>query len=96
MSDSVSGTPGLGGSLPDATDFPAPRIRACPRETVVAEKLQTMVVLGIANSRMGDFCNLRTRGASPDEATLTRRQAFRGARPNPHEAVAAEGSDETT
>ena len=34
-------------SYPTLLDFPAPRVRACPRETVVAEKLQAMVMLGI-------------------------------------------------
>jgi predicted nucleotidyltransferase component of viral defense system len=43
---------------PTLLDLPAPRIRTCPRETVVAEKLQAMVVLGIANSRMKDFYDL--------------------------------------
>jgi len=42
-------------TYPTLLDFPAPRLRACPRETVVAEKLHAMVVLGIANSRMRDF-----------------------------------------
>ncbi len=45
-------------SYPTLLDFPAPRIRACPRETVVAEKFQAMVMLGIANSRMKDFYDL--------------------------------------
>ena len=36
-------------------DFPKPVLRAYPRETVVAEKYQAMVMLGIANSRMKDF-----------------------------------------
>jgi len=40
---------------PTLLDFPQPRIRAYPRETVVAEKLQAMVALGIVNSRMRDF-----------------------------------------
>jgi predicted nucleotidyltransferase component of viral defense system len=46
-------------------DFPvlltsaAPRLRVYPRETVVAEKLEAMVQLGIANSRMKDFFDLR-------------------------------------
>ena len=44
--------------FPTLLDFPAPHIRACPRETVVAEKLQAMVMLGIANSRMKDFYDL--------------------------------------
>lgn len=35
--------------------FPAASLRAYPRETVVAEKFQAMVALGIANSRMKDF-----------------------------------------
>jgi hypothetical protein len=43
---------------PVLLDFPAPRIRACSRETVVAEKLQAMVMLGMANSRMKDFYDL--------------------------------------
>ncbi len=45
-------------SYPTLLDFPAPSIRACPRETVVAEKFQAMVMLGIANSRMKDFYDL--------------------------------------
>jgi predicted nucleotidyltransferase component of viral defense system len=61
-------------NFPTLLDFPAPRIRACPRETVVAEKLQAMVVLGIANSRMKDFYDLYVlaRDFSFDGATLTR------------------------
>ncbi len=45
-------------SYPTLLDFPAPSIRACPRETVVAEKFQAMIRLGIANSRMKDFFDL--------------------------------------
>lgn len=50
---------------PVVTDFPvllaspAPRLRVYPRETVVAEKLEAMVQLGIANSRMKDFFDLQ-------------------------------------
>ena len=40
---------------PTILDFPPPRLQAYPRETVIAEKLQAMVTLGIANSRMKDF-----------------------------------------
>ena len=43
---------------PTLLDFPAPRLRVYPRETVVAEKYQAMVMLGIANSRMKDFYDL--------------------------------------
>jgi predicted nucleotidyltransferase component of viral defense system len=39
-------------------DFPAPRLRAYARETVLAEKFQAMVVLGLANSRMKDFYDI--------------------------------------
>jgi predicted nucleotidyltransferase component of viral defense system len=46
--------------LPVLLDFPAPRMRAYPRETVVAEKLEAMVQLGIANSRMKDFHDVAT------------------------------------
>lgn len=37
---------------------PAPRIRAYPVETVVAEKFEALVTLGIANTRMKDFYDL--------------------------------------
>ena len=61
-------------SYPTLLDFPAPRIQACPRDTVVAEKLQAMVVLGIANSRMKDFYDLHVlaRNFAFDGAILTR------------------------
>lgn len=45
--------------FPTMLDFPAPTLRAYPRETVVAEKLNAMVVLGMANSRMKDFFDVR-------------------------------------
>jgi hypothetical protein len=37
---------------------PAPRLWTYPRETVVAEKYQALVTLGMANSRMKDFYDL--------------------------------------
>jgi predicted nucleotidyltransferase component of viral defense system len=43
---------------PVLLDLPAPSIRAYKKETVIAEKLQAMVDLGIANSRMKDFFDL--------------------------------------
>lgn len=43
---------------PTMLEFPAPVLRAYPRPTVVAEKFQAMVALGIANSRMKDFFDL--------------------------------------
>lgn len=39
-------------------DLPAPRLRAYPRETVFAEKLEAIAQLGIANSRMKDYFDL--------------------------------------
>ncbi len=51
-------------------DFPSPILQAYPRETVVAEKFQAMVALGIANSRMKDFFDLWV---------LAKRFAFDGA-----------------
>jgi predicted nucleotidyltransferase component of viral defense system len=44
--------------LPVLLDQPAPRLRAYARETVIAEKFQAMVVLGLANSRYKDFYDL--------------------------------------
>lgn len=42
-------------SFPTLLDFPAPSVRAYPAESVIAEKFQAMVALGIANTRMKDF-----------------------------------------
>jgi len=39
-------------------EFPAPVLRVYPRYTVVAEKAETVVTLGIANSRMKDYFDL--------------------------------------
>ena len=44
--------------FPALLEFPPARVRAYPRETVVAEKLEAMVFLGLANSRMKDFFDL--------------------------------------
>jgi predicted nucleotidyltransferase component of viral defense system len=38
--------------------YPVPHLRAYPVETVVAEKFNAIVVLGIANSRLKDFYDL--------------------------------------
>ena len=43
---------------PAMLDLPAANVRAYPVETVVAEKFQAMVELGIRNSRMKDFFDL--------------------------------------
>ncbi len=44
--------------FPTLLDAEPLRIRAYPRETVVAEKVEAMVHLGIANSRMKDFFDI--------------------------------------
>ena len=41
--------------------MPTPRLRAYPPETVVAEKVQAMVALGMLNSRMKDFFDVRSK-----------------------------------
>lgn len=40
---------------PSLLDLPRPRLRAYPRETVIAEKLHAMEYLGLRNSRMKDY-----------------------------------------
>jgi predicted nucleotidyltransferase component of viral defense system len=45
---------------PSLLDFPPPRLQAYPQETVVAEKFQALVHLGMANSRMKDYFDLWT------------------------------------
>lgn len=43
---------------PTLLDMSAPRLRAYPPESVVAEKFQALVALGMLNSRMKDFFDL--------------------------------------
>ena len=52
-------TPGtVQGEFPTLLDLPAPRMAMYPRESVVAEKFEAMVKLGMANSRMKDFYDI--------------------------------------
>jgi hypothetical protein len=53
-------------------DMPAPRLRVYPRASVVAEKLEAIVSLGMANSRMKDYFDLRAmaREGALDEKLL--------------------------
>jgi len=46
-------------AFPTLLDSPQPVLLTYPRETVVAEKFEAMVKLGITNSRMKDFYDLR-------------------------------------
>jgi predicted nucleotidyltransferase component of viral defense system len=52
-------------------DMPAPRLRVYPRATVVAEKLEAIASLGMANSRMKDYFDLH---AMAKEDVLDERQ----------------------
>lgn len=70
--------------FPTLLPLDPPVVRAYPLEAVIAEKLQAMVVLGIANSRMKDFYDLWTLATTEQfdirqlarsiEATFERRQ----------------------
>ena len=44
--------------FPVLLDFPPPVLRLYPRETVVAEKTEAMVQLGLVNSRMKDYYDI--------------------------------------
>ncbi len=46
-------------NFPTVLDFPAPNLQAYPKETVVAEKFEALVKLGMLNSRMKDFWDLQ-------------------------------------
>lgn len=47
-------------SYPTLLDFDSPVLIAYPKETVIAEKFQAMIALGMANSRMKDFFDVWT------------------------------------
>ena len=55
--------------LPTLLDFPAPNLLTYPKESVIAEKFEAMVSLGVANSRMKDLHDIRS---------LSRGFCFRG------------------
>lgn len=61
-------------NLPVLLDLPEPRLRVYARETVIAEKFQAMVMLGLANSRMKDFYDvwILSRSYDFDEDRLSR------------------------
>ncbi|MGH7558899.1 MAG: nucleotidyl transferase AbiEii/AbiGii toxin family protein [Gemmatimonadota bacterium] len=76
---------------PSLLDFPAPEVLAYPREAVVAEKLEALVVLGDRNSRIKDFFDLHhlANHFAFDRGTLAdavRRTFARRATPIPAEA----------
>jgi predicted nucleotidyltransferase component of viral defense system len=55
--DAITPAP-VGIDYPTLLDAPAPHLRAYTVETVVAEKFEALVMLGIANSRLKDFYDL--------------------------------------
>lgn len=57
--DAITPAPQMA-EFPTLLDFPAPKLLTYPRETVIAEKFEAMVKLGIANSRMKDFYDIYT------------------------------------
>ncbi len=57
--------------------LPAPRVRAYPRETVVAEKFEALVALDLTNTRMKDFYDLWTLSRAFDFDGQTLLQAVR-------------------
>lgn len=59
---------------PVLLDQPAPRLRGYARETVIAEKLQAMVLLGLANTRLKDYFDILTLldAQPPDQDRLAR------------------------
>jgi predicted nucleotidyltransferase component of viral defense system len=58
-------------------EFAAPKLRAYPRYTVVAEKFEALSSLGIANSRMKDYFDLWILAQHTDFHGDTLRQAIR-------------------
>jgi predicted nucleotidyltransferase component of viral defense system len=46
------------GEFPTLLNLPAPKLSMYPKETVVAEKYETMVKLGLLNSRMRDYYDI--------------------------------------
>ena len=89
LGDSVWPAPRLC-AYPALLDFPPPRVLAYPREAVVAEKLEALVVLGDRNTRIKDFFDLQHVASSFefDRATLAeaiRRTFERRRTPTPAE-----------
>ena len=71
-------TPGVDEiTYPVILDFPSPTLKTYPRETVVAEKFQAMVMLGIANSRMKDFYDIWTLARTFEFSGITLATAIR-------------------
>ena len=57
VGDVVSPAPALC-AFPTLLDFPAPRILPYPKQAVIAEKFDAMIILGERNSRIKDFFDI--------------------------------------
>ena len=77
-------------AYPALLDFPAPELLAYPREAVVAEKLEAMVVLGDRNSRIKDFFDLHHLAGRFEFDRATLREAVRRAFERRHTPIPAE------
>jgi hypothetical protein len=64
-------------SFPTLLGMETPKLRAYPKETVVAEKLDAMVKLGMANSRMKDFYDVVVLSRTFEFDGMTLRDAIR-------------------
>jgi predicted nucleotidyltransferase component of viral defense system len=80
---------GFGDAMADATqhleyptllDLPAPQVRSYPPASVIAEKFQAMVALGVINGRMKDYYDLwaipRAISIAPEELDAAIRATF--------------------
>jgi predicted nucleotidyltransferase component of viral defense system len=67
-------------TYPVLLEFPAPKLRGYTPETMIAEKLDAMVKLGLANSRMKDFYDvwmmLHQFQIKPEEVALVIHEVF--------------------
>jgi hypothetical protein len=63
-------------TIPTLLDFPAPTIWSYPPETVIAEKFEAMVSLGMANSRLKDYFDVWQLARSQEFEGLTLAKAI--------------------
>ena len=65
---------------PTLLDLPAPQVRSYPPASVIAEKFQAMVALGVINGRMKDYYDLwaipRAIEIAPDDLDAAIRATF--------------------
>ena len=74
--DAVTGIPTLSEIPTFLDELPKPQFRTYPVESVVAEKFQAMISLGVANSRMKDFFDIYTIGETMDVNSSVLAQAI--------------------